>query len=349
MEDIFDKIIELVKENTFEIDDNFIKFSDPDYTPYKFDKKNFHEIAISQQKNKIAFVDGGSAEIIKSANFSLNLIRIYYSIYSGSKRLKAMKRDFYSFTYAKDSNGEIFYETELISPVENIIPDKNDLLLSSFDETIKEGITRANISTVSNLVRRFSELKFASIIAGNMDENDIVVLDGSLQCTFTNERKYMDELFAKALRKGVIISGLSKTTSLMTDNGNSVGNALNKFNIPGKWIYNPVTEINSKGHKADISFVKLHEKSKHIFRFEIYNAQKNHLNDVISLLSNNCKDPVFVGYPYGLIDADRQARVSNNEKGMLRTFFSVKFGKDWERIKETLTSADAHEILDNIS
>jgi len=156
-------------------------------------------------------------------------------------------------------------------------------------------------------------------------------------------------LYEKASSKNVIVCGLSKTTSLMTDKGNSVRNSLNKFNFPGRWYYNPVAEIKSNDHRADMSFVKLHDKAKYIFRFEIYKEQRKKLDSVISLLATNCKDPIFVGYPYGLIEADKNARISNNEKAMMQTFFSVKFGKDWEKIKETLTSVDAHEILDRIS
>ncbi|MBI2208263.1 DNA double-strand break repair nuclease NurA [Candidatus Woesearchaeota archaeon] len=349
MQDMFDKIIELVKNNSLESKDNHVKFSDPDYRAFPFDKNNFHSIQNSENKsNKIAFVDGGSSEIIKSANFSLSLIRVYYSIFQNNKRTKSGKKEFYAFTNAIDKDNEIFYNTETISK-ENIIPDKGDLLISSFDETIKQGITRANISNVSNLIRRFSELKTAADIIDNLNENDIIVLDGSLQCTFTNERKYIDSLYGKAIKKGVIVSGLSKTTTLMTDKGNSINNALNKFKAEGKWYYNPVADIKSDQHKADISFVKLHEKAKHIFRFEIYKEQKDKLGEVIPLLSDNAKDPVFIGYPYGLIEADKNARIGNNEKDMLKTFFSVKFGKDWEKIKETLTSIDAHEVLDRIS
>ena len=134
----------------------------------------------------------------------------------------------------------------------------------------------------------------------------------------------------------------------MTDTGNSITNALNKFNFKGKWLYHPIAEISSDEHRADMAFVKLHDKSKYIFRFEIYKEQKDKIKDVAGLLADNCKDPVFVGYPYGLIEADRNARITNNEKDMMKTFFSVKFGRDWERIKETLTSVDAHEILDSI-
>ncbi|MAE43205.1 hypothetical protein CMO93_05515 [Candidatus Woesearchaeota archaeon] len=349
MQDIFNKIIKLVKDNTFEVNDNCVKFSDSNYKAFKFDKNNFKIINNIDSKSKIAFIDGGSSEIIKSANFSLSLIRVYYGVYLENKKIKSGKKDFYSFTYAEDKDNELFYETEIISPNGKIIPDKDDLLLSSFDETIKQGIVRANISNMANLVRRFSELRIASVLTEQLESNDIIVLDGSLQCTFTNERKYMDELYQKAIGKNIIVCGLSKTTTLMTDRGNSIANALNKFGVTGKWLYNPVVEIKSNEHKADMSFVKLHERSKHIFRFEIYKEQKEKLNDVVNILSSNCKDPVFVGYPYGLIEADRNARVSNNEKGMMQTFFSVKFGKDWEKIKDSLTSIDAHEVLDKIT
>ena len=155
-------------------------------------------------------------------------------------------------------------------------------------------------------------------------------------------------MYKKANEKSIITCGLSKTTTLMTDKGNSIANALNKFNVSEKWIYYPVVEINSSNHQASMSFVKLHEKSRYIFRFEIYKEQKEKINDVISLISNNCKDSVFIGYPYGLIEADRNARVSMQEKDMILTIFSTKFGKDWEKIKESLSNVDAHEILDNI-
>jgi len=351
MQQIYDQIIDLVKNNISNVNDNYIQFSDTNYKPFNFDKNNFKEIKNSESNNKIAFIDGGSAEIIKSSNFSLNLIRVYYTIYQNNKRINSKKIDFYSFISTKNIDNELHYQVEFIkmNNGNNIIPNNEDLLLSSLDETIKQGISRASISNISNVIRRFSELKTAINIIDNLDKNDIIVLDGSLQCTFTNEKKYFDGLYKKAEEKNIIITGLSKTTTLMTDKGNSISNALNKFNIGGKWFYNPVVEIKSSNHKASMSFVKLHEKSKYVFRFEIYKEQKQYLNDVISLISNNCKDSVFIGYPYGLIESDRQARVSNQEKEMMLTIFSTKFGKDWEKIKESLNNVNAHEILDNIN
>ncbi len=350
MGDIHKKLIALVKNSITNADDTYVQFSNPDYAPFDFNKICFNEIKDNGTGARIAFIDSGSAEIIKSSNFSLSLIRVYHAVYKNDKRINSKRSDFYSFISAKSIGGELFYNSEFIglNNENNAIPDNEDLLLNSLDETIKQGIARASISNVANVVRRFSEIKTAIEVIGSLEHSDIIVLDGSLQCAFTNEKKYFEELYKKAAERGVIICGLSKTTTLMADKGSSIAHALNKFNVSGKWAYHPVAEIKSPSHKAEMAFVKLHEKSRHIFRFEIYKEQKERLMEAASLLSNNCKDPVFLGYPYGLIDADKNARVSNQEKEMLLTLFSTKFGKDWEKIKESLSNVDAHDILDNI-
>ncbi|MBI2651163.1 DNA double-strand break repair nuclease NurA [Candidatus Woesearchaeota archaeon] len=345
MHQTYNQIINLIRKNIFDSNDSYVHFPDKDYKPCQFNKNNFHEINIANS-GKIAFIDAGSAEIIKSSNFSLGFFRIYCAIYSGNKRIVPKKQEFYAFASSKNIGNELYYNTEFIGFDKF---DKNDFLFSSMDETIKQGIARANISSMMNVVRRFSELKMALDILKDLEKNDLIVLDGSLQCTFTNEKKYFEELYKKAAEKNIIICGLSKTTTLMTDKGNSIANALNKYGVEGKWLYYPVADIKSNSHKAEMAFVKLHEKSKYIFRFEIYKEQKEKIMQAVNMIADNCKDPVFVGYPYGLIEADKNARISNNEKGMIKTLFSVKFGKEWEKIKESLTSVDAHDVLDNIS
>jgi len=348
MQQDYDKIISLVKYNISKSNDSYVQFSDPSYKPINFSDKNFKQIEEIQLNNKIAFIDGGSAEILKSSNFSLNLIRVCYSIFVDDKRTESKRYDFFAFVSSKEVDSEIFFDVEFIGDNE-IIPDKNDLLISSLDKTIKQGTSRASISIISNLIRRFSELNLATKIMEKLNENDIIVLDGSLQCTYYHETKYMDRLYHNATSKKIVVCGFSKTTSLMTDKGNSINNALNNLKPKGRWIYHPVVEINNPGHKADISFVKLHDKSKYIFRFEIFNTQKDKRDMVISLLSDNSTDPVFLGYPYGLINADMHARISNQEKEMFLTIFSTKFGKEWEQIKNSISNLDAHSILDNIS
>jgi hypothetical protein len=65
-------------------------------------------------------------------------------------------------------------------------------------------------------------------------------------------------------------------------------------------------------------------------------------------LASNSNDPVFYGYPYSLIEADKEARVSNKEKEYFKTIFLSK-SKKKDRLKYLLSNLDSHDILDRIS
>ena len=69
--------------------------------------------------------------------------------------------------------------------------------------------------------------------------------------------------------------------------------------------------------------------------------------EIINSIAANCNDPVFIGYPYGLIEADKIARIGNNEKEFLRTVFLTKLKK--KDIEKYLSAKNAHGILDRIS
>ena len=217
---------------------------------------------------------------------------------------------------------------------------------SSFDHTLMLGINRAEISSVANAIRRFAELKLAKVISDGKIA-DVIVLDGNLQSTITNENKYLNELYASCEKNNVILSALSKTTSLFTDNGNLLSVVLGSISSLSSWFYHPIVEISNTNHKAEMFFVKLHDKSKHIFRFEIFNVQKAKAEETINALACNCVDPIFIGYPYGLVEADKIARISNQEKESLKTIFLVKLRN--RNIEKYLSSANAHAILDRIS
>jgi NurA-like 5'-3' nuclease len=68
------------------------------------------------------------------------------------------------------------------------------------------------------------------------------------------------------------------------------------------------------------------------------------------MLSLNSSDPVFPGYPYGLIDADQHARISEQERQMLNLRMTVLLEKDKNKkmINNSLNSMNAHSILDRI-
>ncbi|MBW3000105.1 DNA double-strand break repair nuclease NurA, partial [Candidatus Woesearchaeota archaeon] len=177
---------------------------------------------------------------------------------------------------------------------------------------------------------------------------NVIVMDGALQAGFTNEEKYLDKLYQEALKKNIIISALSKTNNLYANDGNSVNGLLNSLAEHKTWYYYPIAEINDAEHKAKMFFVKLNPASRHIFRFEVFKDNIVNPKTIFNELMFNSSDPIFPGYPYGLVEADSAARVSNKEKDYLRTIFATKAGKEWEKLQNFLSSANAHDILDNI-
>jgi len=308
----------------------------------QIDQKHFNKInTIHELENNktivnektIAFIDGGQAEIISAGNFCLSFIRVAGIVFRGNKKIDCIKHEFYLFTRAKYINDDLFYESKVYHLTDNItnnitnnlnlkliskLISENDLLISSNDTSIKTGTERAPIGKVANVARRFAELALANKIKA-----DFIVLDGTLEPTFKNEEKYLP-------RASGNVAALAKSSSLFTTSGNSPVILLNKIGPDGCWSYFVEGKTN---------FVKLHEKAKHVFRFE---GNK----EVLSFLVENSRDALFLGYPYGLIFADKMARVSNKEKHSLIMQFLLR--KENQDIAAYLNSANAHHILDNL-
>ncbi len=337
-----DKLIEEIKKDIKKkeiVSEEFPKFPDSSYKPIRISKDNFHILPSLDNDNKIVFIDGGNAEIIKTGDMSLSIIRIYYSIFQNNKKIRSEKKEFFTLVSAEEKENKLFYKAKIFG--DNIIAQE-DLTIDSLDSTIRTGNQRINISKIAGVARRFAELKSAEKVIDGLSEEDIIVLDGSLQSCITNEDRYLAELYKKAENKGVIISAISKSCSIMTNKGKSLTNALIIISPKSAWYYYPIALIESKKHIVEIFFVKLHEKSKHLLKLEIYKKQKRHIDNILSLLLRNSKDPIFPGYPFGLIDADRFARVSNNEISYYKTLICSRIGKE-------LYEKTAHDILDKIS
>lgn len=326
------------------------------YFPKPISKDNFHVISTQESSinnAKLCFIDGGSAELLRAPNFSLFFIRVYANISLENKTINDKKVEFYCLAKTKIKDEKIFYDVCLfnLSSTDNnqFLPDKIDLELFSFDKTIVMGENRAEISKLGDIARRFAEIKLATGIIPELDTGDIIVLDGNLRATYTNENKYLDALYKKANEKQVIISALCKTSNLLTEKGNNMITVLNHLSPQGLWYYYPIMEINEPKHNAEIMFVKLNLSSEYIFRFEICKQQFNinNLNPLLDLFVKNSNDYSFPGYPYGLIKADELARISNQEKHYLKSkiLFNLKH-QDQKNINSCLKALDAHDVLD---
>jgi len=295
--------------------------------PIKISKDNFHLIKKTSNGKTLCFIDGGNAEIIGANNFSLQFIRIASVLYKYNKKIDFEKKEFHVL---------IKFEDEKIKA--RIIPSNETFEFSLKDESLKEGRSISKISKIGNFIRRLKELELAKEVSL---KNDIIVLDGSLEEKFTYEKKYLKELYAS----GKIICAVSKTNSMITNNGEPISSMLNALG-KGQWYYHPIALIDNDEFLADIYFVKLHEKSQHVFKIDVHRGD---IKELFSCLKENSKDPVFFGYPYGLIEADRIARVSNKEREYLQTRLMTEMGQDWKKIKKLMNTTNAHEILDSIS
>jgi len=342
-EDVFESIVSSL-DGSLKDNGTYVDFGNGGYQAIEFSENNFFDIKKVDSGRKVAFIDGGNQEIIAAPNFSVQLIRVYYAVYASGKRINAKKFEFYVLISANRADGKIKYETKIF-PINYSI---DNFSFDSFDESLKQGDNRVKISTIGGVIRKLAEIKVAEELVCILDKWDIIVRDGDLKVATIFEKNYFDSLYSKALDKGVVVSGLSKTSDLFTNNGKSLIFALNNMVPEGEWYYYPVVVIDNERHKAEMYIVKLNSKSDYVFKFEVLKKSGYDINEILSLLKENSSDPVFLGYPYGLIEADRFARVSNEEIEVLRMRFIAKAGDKWKKIKKCLNASNAHSILDNI-
>jgi len=331
-----------------------IVFTDKQYTSIPLSIENFHPIADANKNNKskILFVDGGNNTLLQSSNFIVSFVRLYACLYDGNRKLKEEKHEFFAVVtteYLDDSDKgrKLQFKTQLVPVGHALMPYVDDLSFDSMDSSLTEGVNRASISKVIDCVRRFGELNLAAKMSYNLKKDDVVILDGILQATFTNEERYLDLLYKVCDEKNIKVCGLAKTSRLFTDAGDNALVVLDKMNRKNKalskWYYHPFVQINNNRHKAEMYIVKFHLDSDYVFRFEVHDGNKHETKELFSLISDLSNDPVFLGYPYGMIEADRNARVSNEEKNYLKTIFDTKMN-----LNAYLKSLDAHSVLDTI-
>jgi len=362
--DISRRVAEFLDEKIVEEDIGQPHFGNSDYETLPFVPESFIPILESKSDKRAAYIDGGNQEILGAPNFSVQINRLYFNVFKEQTRIlpKSLpsKIEFYSATLPDYRHDEIFYDTKIFplkDELADLVPDEHHLSFSSTDRTVTIGTQRADIERVASIARRFAEWEFAKhVIENELEEGDIVVHDGALQTGFTNEQIYTKRAFDAATKKGVTFTGLSKTSALFTTTGLSLLGAVQKlaeeYKVAESWCL-PVAKVLNVHHNAFIYVVKLHENARHVFRYEVYGDQarkmsEQGLGEITSVLAENSKDIAFPGYPYGLIDADRFARVSGNEIEKYQVLLLSEISKlgKWKDIARHVSSGDAHSVLD---
>ena len=307
--------------------------------------ENFHELGFPTSEmlaRKVCFIDGGNLEIFSAPNFSVQLIRLYYTIYANNKRIHSERSEFFCLVKSAIKNGKLYFETEAFgkSPV-------GKLSFYSYDQELRSGVSRIQASAIGNNVRKLCEIRIIEECAMHLDRGDFVIMDGELSEKTMTEHNFFESAYRLCDEKGIIISALAKTNTLLTDSGDSLTSLIFSSCPDGEWAYYPLVKEDSSKYSLKRCMVKLNLRSNHSFKLEIRSFVDQMLI-LAQLLKANSVDPVFLGYPYGLIEADRFARVTKEELEYLRTKLLAGSERGFKTMSRYFHLMDAHDILDNI-
>ena len=267
---------------------------------------------------ELVFVDGGNAEILSGPNVSVQFVRLYTGWCVNNKCTRRLIDEYFMTVVLKEK----VFEVSLLALDGRLL---YSWTIDAFEPFLCFGGRMASPGAVANYVR--TVLEFERLAQGAA-KGVVLVRDGDLEA--------YGELLVQA--KSLLVQnaqgpvlGLAKTSSLCTNSGDGALVALRLIAPSGAWWYD--------GGKT--CFVKLHAKSKYVFRCDVEGDKSQGL----SALASNSSDPAFLGYPFGLVEADKFAQVTNEERSQLRLRFALESKGKFENI---LCATDAHDLLNSL-
>ena len=326
------------------------------------DTKQLTDENISKNKseNASAFIDGGSSEIIGASTFSLQQLRVAVIEYVDIHRIGIKRKDFFCLAKIEDLDKIKIKFEALNATIENKSSVEQELIITTGDVSTKREDNRIyGVETYARKAiesaRRLLELKavISELKSQSKHAFSLVVLDGALDYTNEEEKKVIKNIRSLAMEKNILVLGISKTSTAYCDNGIPIGMFLSKEaesrNIVVPWIYFGIetdSEINTS-----VGFIKLSETSQNfVFRIDYFSGQKELLKnkEIVDILRKQSTDAVFRGYPYGLIEADEEARITNGEIEEAYAQLMIVSGDKWDELQKASSSVNAHSILDSI-
>ncbi|MBW2969916.1 hypothetical protein KY309_02290 [Candidatus Woesearchaeota archaeon] len=281
---------------------------------------------------RLVFVDSGSGRVLAGPSVCVDFVRLYSCWYEDNVRVDRELREFFLVVSAFQKGLDLGFEVVLFD-LNGL--EKEKFSFDAFDPVLCFGGRRAEPSAVVSYVRKLLELRFVDELCNKLSKDDVIVRDGDLEARGDLMETVWHSLRVSSQRKGVVVLGLAKTSVLCTDSGNSALVALRKIAPSGSWFYYT---------GGSVGFVKLHPSSKYVFRCDVMPFDRDSLPKSWSALAANAEDPAFLGYPYGLVDADKFAQVAKDELSQLRARFAVQSKEVFSSVESAL---DAHDLLNS--
>jgi hypothetical protein len=313
------------------------------YSSIPIDKNNFYAIERKESTKKFVFVDGGNQNIHTSTKTSIDAIRIYASTFKIDKKITSKKLEIIAITKAifDENKRTTIYIVELES--KDKIPLENNYLTI---EGIDERNNHISIKEIAGKIRRRLEISFAKqIIEDSLDAFDAIILDGTLEYKSKNEESLIKELHDKALENKTLVIAIAKSTTIYTNTDEEYDELLTNLATMKRFVYYPAFKIKQnieQKYTPQIFFIKLHEKSEFVLRADLFcdTASFIDIQKLFGQIAFFAKDPLVLGYPYGLVDADKFARISNEEINYLKNIYKAKSKR---------STTDIHAKLDKIA
>lgn len=322
----------------------------------------FRPIARTDNPARMAFVDGGNGTVAESPNFVISLNRLYCGLFRGRDRTGAPpdpRIEFFSLVVRRAAHTDTEYMTEY--DVSLFPHDESHRRYMPTEYDVKASIRNAPTGSdprIPSLSRSLGEWRMARAAVQALESGDILVMDGSLTTLDRIESRYAQDLYRSAQDRGVVVCALAKTSRLLTRGGEPLLDRVHEISAGtghGMWCIEVAEQVSSHD-RGFVMAVKLHPNAVFPFRFEILreqflemdNAEKDRI--LSSMAANSC-DVSFLGYPYGLVDADRYAQVRNSDVAMYRALLESRLRMDGDLagILRSMRAYGAHERLNGVS
>ncbi len=298
----------------------------PDGSRAPFSATRFSSVAAGEGV-RACFIDGGNAPVFESPEARVEYVRLAAVAYEGRER---------AATHQEEGLLLIRYEGGAV-----VATGEEGFSLSVKagvdDEELRLGREKVTLAAVAGLARFLLECSLVKRLASERSFQ-LVVRDGSL----VGANRHEEEALAR-MRGSWLLAGLSKTSSLLTEQGVSASAELLARSPRDCW-YALLGSVNG----VVVGVARLQPGCERAFRLDVLGGEEEALRAAraLALLSG---DAAFPGYPYPLVEAHRLARVSAREAGRLRTRLVMEAGERWPVLQRLERGSDAHRILDRLS
>ena len=290
----------------------------------------FHDF--NECETDVFFIDGGNALTSDREVQARQLIRTATIHFKGKKRtIIKQKEGVCNTTLVIQDNRQHYMN--VLSGAWHM-----ESTIDAYDAKLSAGERQIPIEQMGQVLRRFAELTEAQLLAEE-HSNSIIVLDGTLESVNPDEEEKLHQLYATAAKQNNIVIGFNKTNTIQSEDGSSFADYLERTALQQKGYVYPVAKAHTPLYQAEMCFVKLHPKSRKVFRLDI----KGDVRKAVSSVASTACDFTFPGYPYGLLLADRLARVKNEEKRMFKQREEI-FGTE-----QRGAAIQAHDMLDKFN